>query len=339
MPALPAAKRHRQRAAERARLGAIGLVAVLTLGACGSVAPSGPSSSAPSSAPASASPAPSASVPPSGSPSGTPAASDMPSASAAQAQRLLEVHSEGGFINPAASLGALPTVVVDIDGRIYAPAVAQDAPSMIPGVTVRDFGAAGASAILTAAKAVGLVDGTAGGGGVVADTGSTVFTLETGGNEVVTRIAGGGGPVGGPGGPGVHPGDSGSGPGGSMTPAAAALAFLAKLVDPAVNWGGAAATEAVYEPTAYRVWVAPIAAGGTGGTAAAWPLTADPNTFGAPAAASFGVDGLRSGVVSGRDAGAVAQALATVPAGSTLSFGGHAYQIWIRPLLPDELGG
>jgi hypothetical protein len=174
---------------------------------------------------------------------------------------------------------------------------------------------------------------------VAADTGSTVFTLEVNGTEVVTRVANGG-PVGGPpvasgGGPGTHPGASG-GPSGA--PGAAAIDFLTKLTDPTTPWGGATATGTTYTPTDYRVWVAPEAAGGTGAAATAWPLTTDPNVFGSPAASNFGVDGLRSGVVSSADAAGFARALVSVPAGSDLSFAGHAYRVWVEPLLPVAVG-
>jgi hypothetical protein len=309
------------------RLGAVSLIAALALGACGATAPT----AAPASPSAAASSAPSSA--PSTSPSAAP--TPAPSATPATAQQLLEVHTEGGFINPSASIGALPSVVVDTDGRIYTPAAAPDGPlGLIPAVTVHDVGASGLAEILAAAKQAGLVDGTAG-GGVAADTGTTVFTFEQDGSQVISRIANGG--PGGPGGPGVHPGASGGTASGSAAPGASAMDLLAKLVDPTTPWGGVTTPATTYTPTAYRIWVAPIASGGTGGAAAGWPL-ADPTTFGAPAAANLGVDGLRSGVVTGADATALAKALASVPAGSTLSFGGHAYQVWIRPLLPDELG-
>ena len=244
---------------------------------------------------------------------------------------LLEVRSGGGFINPAAGIGALPTVVVDTAGRIYLPGQAADGSTpLIPIVTVRDTGATGAAAILAAAKAAGLVDGS-GGGGVMADTGSTVFTLEVDGSEVITKVAAGG--MGG--GPGIHPGASGDA---SAAPGAAALDFLAKLTDPATGWGGASAAPTTYAPTEYRVWVAPDAAG-TGGATAPWPLAADPASFGAPAAANLGVDGLRSGVVSGPDAVTLASALEKVLGGTDLRAKGTPYRVWIEPLLPVAVGG
>src|SRR5689334_14025228 len=95
-----------------------------------------------------ATPAPST---PSAAPPSVPAASGTPtpaaSPSAAPAELLLKVTSEGGFINPVASLNALPLVEVYADGRILTPA-AQDAIAPAPlvaAVEVRDVGAAGAA--------------------------------------------------------------------------------------------------------------------------------------------------------------------------------------------------
>jgi hypothetical protein len=308
------------------RLLALGVAGAIALAACsGSGSPSPSGSPSLTLAPASASPSAVAS------PSASPVAS--PSSGPAAAL-LLEVRSEGGFINPAATIGALPTVVVDTEGRIYQPGRASDGSNpLIAPVQVRDTGPAGAAAILAAARAAGLVDGTASGGGVVADTGSTVFTLEVDGNEVVTRVAAGG-PVG-PGGPGVHPGASS---GASQAPGSTALDFLARLTDPTTVWGGSAAPATQYQPTAYRLWVAPSAGGGTPSTVP-WPLAADPSTFGATVAANFGVAGLRSGVVDGAAAIALASALAAAPAGAMLTSGGHTFQVWVRPLLPTELAG
>jgi hypothetical protein len=307
------------------RILVLATMVVLAAAACSPTAPAPPQSSPPGptdianppTGPADVSSAPA-------SPGGGPAA-----------QLLLEVRSEGGFINPAASIGSLPLVVVDADGRIYTRAAPDGGATLVPQVLVRDTGAAGAAAILAAARAAGLADGS-GAGGVAADTGSTVFTLELDGTEVVTRVAPGG-PAGGPvGGPGVQPGASGDA---SPAPGATALDLLAKLGDPTTPWGNATTAPVAYRPSAYRVWVAPMAAGVTDGARAAWPLPSDPNTFGAPAGATLGVDGLRSGVVDGAEATALGTALAPLDAGSTLSFAGHAYQVWVRPLLPDELGG
>ena len=305
------------------RLVALGVVVVVALAACSPATPSATASTVPATSGPSV--PPSSSTAPSVAPSIAPSVAPSPSPSQA-ATLLLEVKTGGGFINPAASIGALPTVVVDTDGRIYLPGLAPDGSNpLIPVVAVRDTGAAGATAILAAAKAAGLVDGT-GGGGVMADAGVTIFTLEVNGTEVVTKVA-----AGGPGGPG--------GPGASGRPGAAAVEFLTRLTDPATAWGGASAPATTYAPTEYRVWVAPDASLASGATNAPWPLTADPKSFGTPAAANLGVDGLRSGVVSGADAITLATALAKVPSGSGLTAKGAVYRVWVEPLLPVAVGG
>ena len=312
------------------RLVALSVVGVIALAAC---SPGTPSTTA-STAPATSGPSVAPSIAPSTAPSTAPsvAPSDAPTPSPSQAATLfLEVKTGGGFINPAAGIGALPTVVVDTAGRIYVPGQAPGGSNpLIPVVAVRDTGAAGAAAILAAAKAAGLVDGT-GGGGVMADTGATIFTLEVNGTEVVTKVAGGG-PGGGPGGPGA-PGSTEGAPG------AAAVEFLTKLTDPTTVWGGASAPATTYTPTEYRLWVAPDASLAGGATNAPWPLAADPKSFGAPAAANLGVDGLRAGVVSGADAVMLATALAKVPSGSGLTAKGAVYRVWVEPILPVAVGG
>jgi hypothetical protein len=293
------------------------LTAAIGLAACSASGPTVPSA-----------------VPPAASPAGTAGASSSAragesSSPGATPGLLLEVRSEGGFINPAAAIGDLPLAVVDTDGRIYTPAApASLSAPLIRTVLVRETGAAGAAAILAAARAAGLADGS-GGGGVAADTGSTVFTLEVDGDEVVTRVASGG-PAGEPG----LPGDTGSG---SSTPSAGGpLGLLAALTDPATAWSGGASPAAPFTPSAYRVWVAPDAAG-PGATAIAWPLATAPASFGSPAAADLGVDGLRSGIVSGLDAGALAAAVASAQTGTDVVASGHAFTLWMRPVLPDEL--
>jgi hypothetical protein len=169
--------------------------------------------------------------------------------------------------------------------------------------------------------------------GVAGDAGSTVFTLETpDGSETVTRVSTAG--PGGPGGPGAPGGSSDA----SSAPGAAALALLARLTDPAAPWPPSAAPAKAFEATAYEVWVAPEAAGGVGSATVSWPLAADPNAFGKPVASDLGVPGLRSGVVSGDQAVALAKAVGALTAGADVVYQGHAYKLWVRPMLPDELG-
>jgi hypothetical protein len=233
---------------------------------------------------------------------------------------LLEVTNEGGFIAPSARLGQLPTVVDDADGKIYTQAFDESGtPKLIPGVDVRDVGADGADAILQAIHDAAL-DQNGGDVGVPGDSGVTIFTVELNGEEYVTRVAASG--------PGV-PGH----PGGEDNPA---IALLNRLLDPAETWGAGDVPTATYQPVAYRIYVAPADAAGSDNMD--WPLSAAPDQFGSPATPDFGVTGLRSGIVLGDEATAFATAVANATSQETFTFDGHAYQVWVRPLLPDELG-
>ncbi len=263
---------------------------------------------------------------------------------------LLEVESQGGFINPAASLSALPLVVVDDDGRIYTPAppATGDQP-LIPGVEVRDVGLPGVEAIISAVRAAGL-DQAHDTDGVVADTGAIVFSVMNDGVATVSRFARADGGSSGAGGVGGHPGEPGmpgqsGGPdqlsGGAATPdptAAAAFALLAGLTDPKQPWGPSAGMPVAYLPGAYRVYAAPDST--TVGTELdpppAWPLAVSLATFGVPAASDFGIAGLRSGIVAGSDATTLAAGLRAVVEGTAISSAGRSWQVWIRPLLPGE---
>ena len=313
-----------------ARPALIAAAAVLVLAACGA----SPASPAPTGSP----------IPPGGaggpgSPSGEPGAvpttppgttaSPVASATAVPSAvgLLLEVTSEGGFISPAASIGALPVLVVDSDGRIYTPGAGAGA-SLVPQVDVRDTGPGGAATILAAIRAAGLDREAT--GGVAADTGSMVFAAVIDGTIIQSRFARGG--PGGPGGPGT--------PGGSGGPGAAAFDLLARLQDPTVTWGSASAAARSYTPTGFRVFAAPgaPATSAAGDPAIAWPLATGLADFGSPVAPGFGVAGLRAGVVTGADAATLAAVLAGANPASTLTSGGKPYTLWIRPLLPDELG-
>jgi hypothetical protein len=264
----------------------------------------------------------------------SPVASPSPSAAAVPGL-LLEVTTEGGFINPASRIGDVPSIVVDDDGRIYTPgAPGGDTQPLIPPVDVRDVGTVGATAIEVAIAAAGLDQEEAGGGGIAADTGTTVFTTVANGDTIVNRF------VAGPGGPG-RPGGGSDGspvPGASSDPAAAAFALLDRLTDPTESWGATGATASPYHAAAYRVFVAPAAADTDLASAPpAWPLATPLASFGTPAAATLGVDGLRSGIVTGADATAVANLAHSLAAGATVESGGQTWTLWIRPLFPDEL--
>lgn len=264
---------------------------------------------------------------PSPSPSPTPVPTPTPSPTPTPVGLLVEVTNEGGFINPSASLAALPAVVVDSDGHIYTPALSVGGiDRLVQRVDVRDVGRAGAAAILAAIRAAGL-DREVGDGGVVADTGVTVFRTVIDGEEIINRFASNG--PGGPGVPGGKPGASGD------VVRQAAFGLLSQLTDPAETWGAGNITTSEYLPLGYRIYDAPAADAGAANID--WPLTKPLAQFGTPVAGDFGVEGLRSGVAVADDAGTLAAVLADAPSGATFKSEGHSYTVWIRALLPDEL--
>jgi len=270
------------------------------------------------------------SPPPADGPS--PSAAPSPAPSTGSATLLLKVTSEGGFINPAANLAALPSVAVYADGRILTPGpVDAIYPGpLMPPVTVRDVGSRGAAAILAAIRDAGLDKPASGGPGIPGDSGTNVFTVVVDGATITSRFAGG--QAGQPGGPVASAGDE----------RAAAMALLDRLLDPAETWGSPAAQETAYVPTGYLVFVAP------GGPASdpqasqspvAWPLATPLADFGAPAAADRGIAGLRQGTLLGADAAVVGPILQRATTLTAFTSGGSAFTLSVRPLFPDEIGG
>ena len=213
-------------------------------------------------------------------------------------------------------MGQLPQVVVDTAGNIYT-ADAEPTDTLIPAVSVRNVGPDGALQILAAMKAAGLDK--EGSTGVAGDAGVTVFTAEIDGREVVNRVA-----QEGPAGPG-HPGTSPQ----------PAIDLLNRLSDPSETWGATNVVAAPFTPTAYKVYVAPAPAGST--PTVTWPLSPVLSEFGSSATPNFGVDGLRTGAVTGANASTLATNLGAVASGTFASSDGLPYQVWIRPLLPPEI--
>jgi hypothetical protein len=288
--------------------------------------------------------------PPSGPPASgpTPVPVRSPGASpggVAGSAPILVVTSEGGFINPVVTLGALPQLVVDTDGRLFTPATdaaLEGGDPLIPAVDVRDLGPDAAAAIVEAIQAAGL-DREHQNDALAADLGVTVFTVDIGGVETVNSFAAGA-VRDGPGIPGL-PGVPGANGPEDRTPdpaAVAAFTLLSKLLDPSVAWGGADAPPVRFQPAAYRVYAAPDAAPsqqGSAGPAPAWPLATGLDSFGVAAVPDLGLVGLRSGVVQGADAATLAGALGSVAVGTPVTSGGRLWQVWIRPLLPEEVTG
>ncbi len=196
---------------------------------------------------------------------------------------------------------------------------------------VRNVGADGAAAIVAAIKGANLDQQQAATAGVPGDSGTDVFSVTLDGTTIETRVSGNGPGVGRPG-----------GVGGSADPAqAAALDLLGRLLDPAETWGSGSATQTTYQPAGYRVFAAPVAPQGDPSTAqkpVAWPLATPLASFGTPASPDRGVAGLRQGAVVGDDAATLGPVLATATVETGFTSGGQTWTLYVRPLLPDELG-
>jgi hypothetical protein len=264
----------------------------------------------------------------------SPAPTDTPAPTSAPVAVLLEVTSEGGFINPVVNLAALPTVVVYADGRVMTPGTTPpDAPApLVQPVSVRDLGPAGAAAVQAAIQSAGLDRPATGDPGIAADAGTTVFAVTIDGSPTVTtRYA-----AGGPGGPGL-PGGGGGSPG-----QAAAFDLLNRLLDTTELWGAPSAPASTYAPGGYRIFVAPGAPPADPSTSIpsiAWPLATSLADFGTPAVPDLGVTGLRSGVVLGADTQTLGPILASAPAGAAFTSNGASFTLYARALLPHELPG
>jgi hypothetical protein len=279
---------------------------------------------------------PSPSLPPGAGPSAGAVPSSDPSAPPAGV--LLKVTSEGGFINPVATLAALPIVTVYADGKIMTPAPipASDPGPLLAGLNVRDVGPDGAKSILAAIRTVGLDKPAAGGPGIPGDAGTDVFTVVIDGVATTSRFSGNG-----PGGPGVGVGGI-VGAGDSGDPErAAAIELLNRLLDPAETWGAPSAPEAAYPPSGYRIFVAPASAQpdpSAGPTPVRWPLAAPLDAFGTPAVPDRGIAGLRQGVALGADADTLTPVFQAATTLTTFTSAGKSYTLYVRPLLPDEAG-
>ena len=115
-----------------------------------------------------------------------------PEPSNAAAALLLKVTSEGGFINPVATLNALPLVEVYSDGRILEPGpVPAIAPGpLLPTETVRSVGAGGAAQIAAAIRAAGLDQDAATGPGIPGDSGGSRHRAQVGASREGVHLAG-----------------------------------------------------------------------------------------------------------------------------------------------------
>ena len=118
--------------------------------------------------------------------------------------------------------------------------------------------------------------------------------------------------------------------------------MLAALLDPDETWGAPATQATTYVPTAFRIFVAPGAPAADPTVSqppAAWPLSTPLADLGTPAVPDRGIAGLRQAAVFGADAATLAPVLERATTLTAFTSGGAAYTLYVRPLLPDEIGG
>lgn len=237
---------------------------------------------------------------------------------------VLQVRTEGGFVAPDARFGWFPSVSVYADGRIIMPGaqiMIYPGP-LLPAVEVARVPLPTVRALLAEARAVGLASGVdrsyppRG----VADIPDTVFVVWSPAGVTTTRFG--------------ALGMNGSGaPAAEEAARRAAQLLAAHLTDPSVI---GTATSEPYVPAAVRLLVRDAAANpdGPAQTPVLWPLATPLASLGT--AFPDGAAGARCGVVSGPDLATLWPVLSHANTATPFISEGRAYQLVVRPLLPDE---
>lgn len=242
---------------------------------------------------------------------------------------VLRVETAGGFVPHEYMLRRVPEFSLHGDGRLITqgPQAAIYPGPALPNLLVRQISTEGMEAIVKAARGAGL----AGPDreypcNMVADAPTTVFTFSDNGIHRISAYALGIGCEGG----GVSAGEE--------TARAKLESFQEKLGD-LEGWlpGGSVGREMSYRFEALRAHVAP--AGGSGGEEPKpqvkdWPLAGSLAQFGKESAEAPA----RCGVVAGEDLTTMLRALQSANETTRWRSGGVVYQVWFRPLLPDESG-
>ena len=293
------------------------LTASLVLGACQAGATPGPNGN-----------------PPSGSPPSTSPPTDVPGIAhpTGSADLLLRIESGGGFINPSALFGQLPTLSVFGDGRVVVagPQIEVFPPPALPNFVSYRISEEGVQKLLENAQAVGLLGPDAHYDSIgIADAPTTTFTVVAGGQRHTISayaLSEGG------------PNDT------QLTPevrrARAALFAFEQRASDLRAWLGSAIVEpeSPYRFEALRIFATPAQPDAQGGVApgfADWPLATPVAAFGAPLA---NVPETRCGVISDGDLDTLRPALDKANQATFWRSGGATFQLTLRPLLPDESG-
>jgi hypothetical protein len=224
------------------------------------------------------------------------------------------------------------------DGRVIVPgAVAAIFPGpALPPLLVRRLSEAGMQAVLREVAATGLfaesrtLDGAR---SVVADAGTTVFTLHADGRDVTVSVYGLGA---------LNRSRPPAGIGGGELAAHWALQRLSERLGSLEGWLPAGAwadtSSQPFTPSAFRLLVRNADAdqpdqSGIANQLIPWPVSADPTTFGQAVGQGAGS---RCGVVTGADAAAWLPVLLRASQLTRFSAAAHRYEVTPRPLLPDE---
>jgi len=251
---------------------------------------------------------------------------------------ILRVTTEGGFVGPGVLFAQLPGLSVFGDGRVIEPGAVEDifpGPAL-PPLLVRRLTEPGVQAVLREVAATGLFAESRsfdGARNVVADAGTTVFSLHADGRDATVSVYGLGT---------LDASNPPPGVGGAELAAHRALTQLSQRLGMLDSWLPATAWQDAdwhpFAPAAFRLLVRnadadPPDQSGIANQLVPWPIAAEPSTFGQPAARP---DGSRCGVVNGEDAAAWFGALSRANQLTRFTTGGHRYEVRPRPLLPDE---
>ncbi len=248
---------------------------------------------------------------------------------------VFSVTTSGGFVPADTHLITLPTFALTGNGQVIVagPQIEIYPGPALPNLQVRILSPAGIQRLLERIMATGLFEADhqfTAGNMFVADAPDTVFTFRADGREVVTSIyalgiVGDGNSL-----PPSFPEDELAAHE-TLNALVSDLSFVDDLV-PATEW---LSDWTGYEPAALRLLVA-NADDWTGdvdpGEPKAWPVAGDAASFGEPTLMAEN----RCGVVSGTDAQAWWDALASANQLTQWSSNGHLFQVTVRPILPYE---
>jgi len=251
---------------------------------------------------------------------------------------VLRIATVGGFLPAGAAFSALPSLSVYGDGRVIVPgAVAAIYPGpLLAPLLVTRLNEGGLQAVLGEVLSTGLFTQSRsfdGARNVIADAGTTAFTLHADGREVTVSVYALGA---------FDPSQPRAGISGEELAAHRVLAQLSTRLETLETWlppsSWADGQSQPFAPGAIRMLVRNVDAdppdlSGIANQLVPWPGVGNPMTFGLPVTQPAGS---RCGVVIGADAAAWLAALQRANQLTRFTDDHHRYEVTPRPLLPDE---